>query len=113
MDISLGEQPDTFSITIQAAAGAQNSWAADVNCTLTGVYFVQAGGAATTVARSKTGANLVNAAGAVTARKVIAFSAVTTIYSFITCREPFVTGDRVWVTNDSAGASIVLLVFES
>jgi hypothetical protein len=112
MDVQSRQRP-TFTVTLDAAASAQSFWVVDVDCTLVGVYNVQGGGNQVALGRSPMAANVVNASGGVTVRKVIAWFQGTALYSFIFCREEFKTGERIYWKNDSAGAAIVLLVFES
>lgn len=109
-------QRDTFTVTICAGTGTVVTWTADVDCTLTGVYLVQGGGSSNSLARVNPG-NVVPVVGVATRRQVIAWfqggSAGNIFFPFIFCREKFSNGDKVYWRNDSAGTSIVLLVFES
>jgi hypothetical protein len=104
-------EKETFSVSICAGTGTQVAWTADVACVLRGCYFVQGGGNANTISRTKVGAP--NAAGQTTARQIISFFSGTTQFMQSLHRESFGIGDKIWLVNASAGTTVLLLVFET
>lgn len=115
LDVSVGAQNDTFTVTMDAATGTSVFWVVDRDCHLTQVGWVQVGGNSQAIARTNLSSAVVNTpAGTVTANKVIAYtSAAATWFPFSNHREPFKAGERIWLCNQSAATTIAVLVFEN
>jgi hypothetical protein len=110
-----GREKETFTVTINVATGASASWTVDQDCVLIAIYGIPAG-TIFSVGRNKMVGSEASVANAILVRQVILAAqqsgAGVPLHNF-RVREPFGTGQKLWLNNAGAAAITLNFLFES